>query len=144
MLPEMTCKWEHIHFWAPNLGCRGAESPGWFDVSPKNCMRYDVWTGSLLWWSCQSPVAHSCSLLNHLNSFHGGMFTFNAKFDSDSLLYLFSQFEWEGHKVHILIQWCLPPHCLVQWSVIVHACVFPSTLLGCQITLMYRKSFSLY
>ena len=21
---------------APNLGCRGAESPGWFDVSPKN------------------------------------------------------------------------------------------------------------
>ena len=24
---------------APNLGCRGAESPGWFDVSPKNSAR---------------------------------------------------------------------------------------------------------
>ena len=22
--------------WEPNLGCKGAESPGWFDVSPKN------------------------------------------------------------------------------------------------------------
>ena len=27
----------------PNLGCSGAESPGWFDVSPKNCMRCDAW-----------------------------------------------------------------------------------------------------
>ena len=24
---------------APNLGCRGAESPGWFDVSPRNSVR---------------------------------------------------------------------------------------------------------
>ena len=28
------------------------------------------------------------SLLNHLNSFHGGMFKFNAKFDAELLLYL--------------------------------------------------------
>ena len=29
---------------APNLGCRWAELPGWFDVSQKNlCMRRDAW-----------------------------------------------------------------------------------------------------
>ena len=50
----------------PNLGHRGSESPGWFDVSPKNCTRCDAWAGVLLWWSCQSPVAHSCGLLNNL------------------------------------------------------------------------------
>ena len=41
----------------------------------------------LLWWSCQSPGAHCCSLLNHLNSFHGGMFKCNAKSDADLLFY---------------------------------------------------------
>ena len=30
---------------APNLGCSGAESPGWFDVSQNNCMRCDAWAG---------------------------------------------------------------------------------------------------
>ena len=44
-------------------GLQGAESPWWFDVLPKNSS-LDV----LSWWSYQSPVAHSCSLLN-LNSF---------------------------------------------------------------------------
>ena len=62
----------------PNLGCRGAESRGWFDISPKNCMRRDLWVGALSWWSCQSPVAHSCGLANHLNSFRGGIFTLNT------------------------------------------------------------------
>ena len=74
---------------APNLGCRGAESPGWFNVSSKNYTRHDAWASALLWWSCQSPVAHSCSLLNHLNSFRGEIFKLNAKFDADSLLYSF-------------------------------------------------------
>ena len=69
----------------------------------------------LLWWSCQLPVAHSCSLLNHLNSFHGGMFNLNAKFDADSLLYsvmpnaVATEYTW-------LTQWCLPPHWPVQGS----------------------------
>ena len=34
----------------------------------KLCTRCDTRAGSLLWWSCQSPVAHSCGLLNHLNT----------------------------------------------------------------------------
>ena len=59
----------------------------------KLCMGRDSWVGALLWWSCQSPVAHSCGLLNHLNIFHRGMFEFNAKFDAHSLLYLLSHFE---------------------------------------------------
>ena len=72
---------------APNLDCTGAESPVWFDVFPKICTRQAAWAGTLLWRSCQSPVAHSCSLLNHANSFHGGMFKLNTKFDADLLLY---------------------------------------------------------
>ena len=74
---------------AANLGCRGAWSPGWFDVlfAKILCKRFDAWAGALLWWSCQSPVAHSCGLLNYANSFCGGMFKLNAKFDADLLLY---------------------------------------------------------
>ena len=52
---------------------------------------------------------HGCGLLNHLNSFHGGMFKLNAKFDADLLLYSLSHFECDGYTVHMLIQWCLPP-----------------------------------
>ena len=71
----------------------------------------------LSWWSCPEPVAHSCSLLNHPNSFCWGMFKLNAKFDTDSLLYWLSQFECVGHTIHMLTQWhLLPPHWLVQWS----------------------------
>ena len=65
--------------------------------------------GTLLWWSCQSPVAHSWGLLNRWNSFHGGMFKHHAKFNTDPLLYLLSHFECDGHTVHMLTQWRLPP-----------------------------------
>ena len=71
----------------PNLGCRGAESPQWFDVFSKRvCMRRDAWEGALSWWSCQLPVAHSCNLLSCPNSFCGGMVKLNAKSDAGSLL----------------------------------------------------------
>ena len=73
--------------WAPNLGCKWVEAPEGFDVSPKSCTRHDVWEGAWSWWSCQSPVAHSCSLLNHPNSFHRGIFKLSTKFDADLLLY---------------------------------------------------------
>ena len=86
-----------------------AESPGWFDVLPKNCLRHDAWAGVLSWWSCQTPLAHGRGLLNHHNSFCGGMFKLNKKFDPDSLLYSLSHFECHGHTVHILTQQCLPP-----------------------------------
>ena len=61
---------------------------------------------------CCDEVAHhqlpiSCSLLNRPNSFSGGMFKLNSKFDADSLLYLLSHFECKGHTVHMLTQWHL-------------------------------------
>ena len=95
---------------APNMDCSGAESPGWFDVLSKRlCMRLDAWTGAWSWWSCPSPVAHSCDLLNHVNSFHRGMFKLNATFDADWLLYSVSHFECDGHTAHMLTQRRLPP-----------------------------------
>ena len=104
---------------APNLGCRGAESPGWLDVLPENLhMRCDAWRGVLSWWSCQSPVAHSCGLLNHPNSFCGWVFKLNATFDADSLLYtvtlnvVVTQYTCSLSGVY-------HPHWLVQWS---HPC----------------------
>ena len=48
-------------------------------------------------------------LLNHPNSCCGEMFKLNAKFDVDSLLYSLSHFECDGHTVHMLTQWHLPP-----------------------------------
>ena len=123
---------------APNLDCRGAESPGWSDVLPKNSA-WDVmherahcsplWS----WWSCQSPVAHSCSLLNHPNSFHIGMFRLNTKFDVDLLLYSLSHFECDNHTVHMLTRQCLPPPLTstVKSSLLTRA--FQSTLLGCPV-----------
>ena len=52
------------------------------------------------------------SLLNHLNSFCGGMFKLHAKFDADLLLYLLNHFECDGHTVHMFSH----PHWLVYWS----------------------------
>ena len=83
--------------------------------SQKLCTRCDVWAGVLLWWSCQSPFAHSCGLLSHPNSFCGGMFKLSAKFGAASLA-LLSHFEFDSHTVHRLTLWRLPPHWLVQWS----------------------------
>ena len=72
--------------------------------------RRDTGVGRLSWWSCQSPVAHSCGLLNHPNSFRRGMLKLNPKFDADSLLYLLSHFECDKIRtVHMLTQRCLLP-----------------------------------
>ena len=89
----------------PNLGCSGAEVSDLM-LRQKNSTRHDVWMGSL-WWSCQSPVAHSYGFLNHPNSFHGKKFELKTKFDEDSLLYSLSHFECNGHTVHMLTQWRL-------------------------------------
>ena len=86
-------------------------------------MRCDAGLGALLWWSFWSPVAHSCGLLNLLNSFCRGMFKLNAKFDVDSLLYSLSHFVWHGHTVHMFIQLCLLPPLtrIVKWLLLMHA-----------------------
>ena len=130
-------------------GCQIWAVGGWVTwviwcSAKKLCMRRDAWVGALSWWSCQSPVAHSCSLLYHMNSFHGGMLKFNAKFYADLLLYLLSHFECNGHTVHMLTQWHLPPPQTSTVKLFVHMCAFQSTLLGCQVTSVLCKLFSLY
>ena len=75
----------------------------------KLCTRHDAWSDALLWWSCQSPVAHSCSHLNHSNSSWGVKLKLNAKFDADPLFYSLSHFECNAHIVYMFTQWCLLP-----------------------------------
>ena len=55
----------------------------------------------------EAPVVHRSSLLHHPNSFREGMLKLNAKFDAHLLLYLLSHFECDGHREHMLTQWCL-------------------------------------
>ena len=70
------------------------------------------------------------SLLNLPSSFHKGMFKLNAKFDADSLPYLLSHFECDGHTVHMLTQQCpLPPlTSTVNLSLFTHAYSSPLSL----------------
>ena len=97
---------------APNLGCRGAESSGLFDVLLKNSAR-----NMMHEYACccdeganhQFPVAQSYGLLNQPNSFCRRMFKFNAKFDVDLFLYSLSHFACDNHSVHMLTQWHLLP-----------------------------------
>ena len=59
---------------------------------------------------CCTPCIIPKRLLSHLNSFcveECSSLTLN--FDADSLLYLGSHFECNGHTVHMLTQQCLPP-----------------------------------
>ena len=97
-------------------------------------------SSALSWWGCQSPVAHSCGLLNHLNSFQEGTFKLNTKFDVDLLLTQ-SFWIWQPHSTHAHSAGI---HWPVQWMLIVHTCAFQSTCLGCQVALMPCKLFSLY
>ena len=110
----------------------------------KLCTRSDARAGTLLWWSCQSPVAHSCSLLNHLNSFRK---------ECSSLMQNLMQTHCSTHSVILntmatqytcSLNGVYHPHWIVQWVVIVHTCAFQSTLLGCQVTSMLHKLFSSY
>ena len=90
----------------PNPGCRETESHGWLmfhqNSEPKFCIRHDAWMSMLSWWSFQLPVAHSWGLVNHLNSFHEGMFKLHTKSDADLLLYSLSHFDCDSHSTHAL------------------------------------------
>ena len=77
------------------------------------CTRHYAWADTLSWWICQSPVAHSYGLLNHLNSFCGGMFKVNTKFDADSLFYILNVMTTQN-TCSLNGIYC--PHWLVQWS----------------------------
>ena len=117
---------------APNLGCRGTKSPGLFDISPKNSAQ-DVIHEQVHCCdeaASQSLVAHSYSLLNHLNSFCRGMFKLKAKFDADSLLCSLSHCECDSHTGHMLTQQCLvlPLISTVKSSLFTHTYSSPLSL----------------
>ena len=87
----------------PNLAYRVTESPGLLMFRRKTA------------WNVMHEWEHYCDDGAHhqlpraaafwlLNSFCRGMFKLNAKFDADSLLYLLSHFECDGHTVHMLPQ----------------------------------------
>ena len=68
-----------------------------------------------LWSICATLLSvlhsllHPWKALNHPNSFREGMLKLNAKSDANPLLYSLSHFEYDGHTVHMLTQWRLPP-----------------------------------
>ena len=76
------------------------------------------------------PITSSCSLLNHPNSFCRGMFKLNAKSDTDSLFCLLTDFECDGHTVHMLTQRCLLPlvTSIVKSSLFMHVHSSPLSL----------------
>ena len=84
-------------------------------------------------------------LLNHPNSFRGGMFKPNAKFDADSLLYSLRDFECNSHTVHMLSQWHLPPPLTSTVKSSLFTCVHSSPLsLAARLYWCHAKPFSLY
>ena len=114
---------------APNLGCRGTKSPGLFDISPKNSAQ-DVIHEQVHCCdeaASQSLVAHSYSLLNHLNSFCRGMFKLKAKFDADSLLHSLSYFEATQYTCSLNSIFC-PQTSTVKSSLFTHAHSSPLSL----------------
>ena len=64
----------------------------------------------------------------YLNSFHGGMFKHDTKFYADSLLYSLGHFESNGHTVHMLTQWHLPPPLTSTVKSSLFTCVHSSPL----------------
>ena len=77
--------------------------------------RHEAGTNAFSRWSSQSLVAHSCRLLNHLNSFCRGTFELNAKFDADLLLCsLILNVMSKRYTGSFNTVSC--PHWLVQWS----------------------------
>ena len=129
---------------APNLGYMGAESPGWFDISPKTlhkawCMRGHTWcrdeaadhhlpTAATVWiiqivsvegWSSLSQnlmqiCCSSCSVILNVTA---------------------TQYTCSLNGIYL-------PTDYYSGVVIVHACTSQSTLLGCKVTLILCKLFS--
>ena len=128
---------------APDLVSRGAQSPGWFDVSPKNCMRHDVWADEF-WWSCPSPVVRGAAFwitwivsVEECSGLTQNLMQIHCCTHSVILNVAATQYTRSLNGVY-------GPHWLVQWNCPCSRCIFQPTLLGCQGTLMSHKLFLLY
>ena len=93
----------------PNLGCSGAESPRWFDVSTKN----SAWNIMHEWACCheeaanhQLPTASAFWIIWIVSVEECSSLKQNLMQIQFALL---THFECDGHTVHMLTQLCLPP-----------------------------------
>ena len=115
---------------APHLGCWGLSHLGDLMFHQNTRPETRCLSRCLIMIKLRSPFALSSCFLNHLNSFHGGMLKFNAKFDAVSLLYLPCHFECDGHTVHMLTQQCqlLLVTSTVKLSLFMHVHSIPLSL----------------
>ena len=67
----------------PNLGCRGVESLANVIFHKKLHKMWCMSGHTVMMKLPNHQLPISCGLLKHPNSFHGGMFKFNTKFDAD-------------------------------------------------------------
>ena len=125
-----------------NLGCRRAESPGWFfDLWPKSSAQDAVYEQVRCYdeaASHQLPIAaafwiiwvvstEDCwSLMQNLMQIHCSPQSF---------------LNMTGSWYSCSLKGISRPRRVVQWTLIVHTCTFQSTLLGCQVKLMSYKLF---
>ena len=65
-------------------------------------------SGCIVMMKLPITVAHSCRPLNHLNSFHRGMFKLKGKF-RQVCCSNHSHFECDNHTLRMFTQWHLPP-----------------------------------
>ena len=102
-------------FRVPNLGCRELSHLGDFMFCQHFCMRCDGWARVLSWWSCQSPVVHSCSLLNHWI-----VSTEECSILMQNLMQIHCSTQslcmWQPHSTHAHAMASIAPHWPVQWS----------------------------
>ena len=82
----------------------------------KFCMRCDAWVGTLLWWGCPSPFAHSCGLLNHPKSICRGMFKLNTNLMQIHCSTWSVILNVTATQYTCLLNTVYHPHWLVQWS----------------------------
>ena len=130
---------------APNLGCRGAESPGWFDVSPKNSA-----------WNVMHKQGHySNEAANHQLPIAVAFWIIQivSTEECSSLTQHLMQIPCSTHSVILnamatqytcSLNGIYCPHWLVQWTCHCSHIAFQSTLLGCQVTFISCKPFLLY
>ena len=129
---------------APNLGCRRAESPGWFDVSPKVSARdvmhervhccdeaaNDQLPIVVAFWIIWIVSVEECSsLMQNLSRFVA--------------LLAQSFWMWRPHSYTCSLKGVYHPHWL-QWSCPCSCIAFQFTLLRCQVTSMSHKLFLLH
>ena len=112
---------------ALNLGCSGAESPGWFDISPKISAQEVMHEQGLCPGQAanhQLPIAVAFWIIQIVSTEECSSLTQNL------MHYSLSHFECDSRTVHRLTQQCLPPPLTstVKSSLFTHAYSSPLSL----------------